>query len=245
MTNLPVSLDFIGTIVAALLTFFVLGYLLGDLPGLGGLFKFLYRLVMHVLIGAGIAYALIVAWWSILYPRIVERLLPALAKLAANSDPQAAGIVGLYIVGGALGLMFLLTKSNRQMAGLGNLVTGYLVGVGLGVSIGGAVLGTLFAQVQATAMLFGASGSPLWFPIDSLLLVVGTVTTLVAFSFTVTARRGPLAAATRLVQGVSVVGRFFLYVAFGAIFAGVYAASVAVLVGRLQFLISAISRLFQ
>jgi hypothetical protein len=245
MTNLPVSLDLVGTIVAALLTVFVLGYLLGDLPGMGGLFKFLYRLVMHVLIGAGIAYALIVAWWSILYPRIVERLLPALAQVAANSNPQAASTVIVYVVGGALGLMFLLTKSNRQMAGLGNLVTGYLVGVGLGVSVGGAILGTLFAQVYATATLVGASRSPMWFFVDSLLLVVGTVTTLAAFSFTATARKGPLAAATRLVQGASVVGRFFLYVAFGAIFAGVYAASVAVLVGRLQFLISAVSRLFQ
>jgi len=237
MTNLPVSLDLIGTMVAALLTFFVFSYLLGDLPGLGVLFKFFYRLAMHILIGAGVAYALAMAWWSVLYPRIVERLLPA---LGANDWPTVA----IYVAGGVLGLLLVLTKINRQVAGLGNLATGYLVGVGLGVSVGGAVIGTLFAQVQATATLSGASSVQPWVFVDPLLLVVGTLTALVAFNFTATARKGPLAALTRLVQVLSVAGRFFLYIALGAVFAGVYSASVAVLVGRLQFVISAISRLF-
>jgi len=41
----------------------------------------------------------------------------------------------------------------------------------------------------------------------------------------------------RFVQGLSAVGRFFLYVALGATFAGVYVASVSVLIGRVQFFV--------
>jgi len=37
------DLSLVGTTVAAVLTFFVLSYLLGDLPGVGDLFKFFYR----------------------------------------------------------------------------------------------------------------------------------------------------------------------------------------------------------
>jgi hypothetical protein len=228
--SLPI--DLIGTFVGALLTLFVFSYLLGDLPGIGGLFKGFYRLAMHMLIGAGVAYALAVAWWSILFPKVFVRLTQASSK----SDLVTMGVALTATALGAL-LMFKLVP---RWARIGNIATGYLVGVGLGVAIGGALIGTVYTQADATARFRGAG----IFLADPVILLVGTLTALIAFSFTATARKGVLGIAMRVVQGVAGVGRIFVYIALGAAFAGVYAAGVAVLVGRLQFLIEAISKLF-
>ncbi len=225
-----VDLSLIGTAVAAVLTFFVLSYLLGDLPGVGDLFQFFYRLALHILVGAGVAYALLVAAWGVLYPYVFIRL----ASASAQGDMIQMSIA---LIGVLLGVL-MLTKGIRAWAWLGNIATGYLIGVGLGVAAGGAVLGTLYAQSVSTATLSGArTDNPVWLILDSLVLVLGTLTVLLSFTFTATGRRGIGGWAARLVRVLSVLGRGFMYVALGAAFAGVYAASVAVLVGQAQTLI--------
>jgi hypothetical protein len=233
-----VNIDLIGTAVASVLTFFVFSYLLGDLPGLGPLFKFFYRLAMHILVGAGAAYALIVAWWSVLYPRVFVRLFEA---------RMAGSRVGMTIaaVGAALGVL-LLFKGIRSLAWLGNLSTAYLIGVGVGVAAGGAAIGTLHAQSQAAATFAGAR-SPLDLVVLFIVGTLGTLTVFISFTFTATGRKGLSGIWARIVQGLSVLGRFFLYVALGAAFASVYVAGLSVLVGRLQavlpLILSALSKL--
>lgn len=232
--------DVITTIVAALLTLFVLGYLLSDLPGLGALFKFFYRLAMHILIGAGVAYALAVAVWSIIFQRVAVRLVQFAAEFTqvgfqiSQISPQGWFNLGVAAVGVVLGGLLLL-KFNRNTAWLGNLATSYLVGVGLAVALGGALIGTLFTQIRATAQ-----AGIVYTLLDPLIVLLGTLTALTAFTFTATARRGVLGMVSRAIQGVGAVGRLFVYIALGMAFAGAYAAGMAVLVGRLQFLIEAI-----
>ena len=224
------DLSLVGTTVAAVLTFFVLSYLLGDLPGVGGLFKSFYRLALHILVGAGVAYALLVAAWGVLYPYVFVRLM----RFSVDNDIAQ---LTFALVGVALGILMLF-KGFRSLAWLGNIATGYLMGVGLGVAAGGAVLGTLYAQSVSTATLSGArTDSTLWLILDSVILVLGTLTVLLSFTFTATGRRGLGGWAAQLVRVLSVLGRGFVYVALGAAFAGVYAASVAVLTGQAQTLI--------
>jgi len=226
------GIDFtlVGTAVAAVLTFFVLSYLLGDLPGVGDLFHIFYRLALHILVGAGVAYALLVAGWGVLYPYVFVRL----TRFSADNDFVKLSIA---VVGAGLGIL-LLFKGFRSLAWLGNIATGYLMGVGLGVAAGGAVLGTLYAQSVSTATLSGArTDQPLWLILDSVILVFGTLTVLLSFTFTATSRRGLGGWAARLVRVLSALGRGFVYVALGAAFAGVYAASVAVLAGQAQTLV--------
>jgi hypothetical protein len=212
------------------LTFFVLSYLLGDLPGVGNLFKFFYRLALHILVGAGVAYALLVAGWGVLYPYVFVHL----TQFSVDNDITKLTIA---LVGTGLGIL-LLFKGIRSLAWLGNIATGYLIGVGLGVAAGGAVLGTLYAQSVNTATLSGArTDNAVWLILDSVVLVLGTLTVLLSFTFTATGRRGLGGWAARWVRVLSVLGRGFVYVALGAAFAGVYAASAAVLAGQAQTLI--------
>ncbi len=226
------GMDFtlVGTAVAAVLTVFVFSYLLGDLPGVGDLFKFLYRLALHILVGAGVAYALLVAGWGVLYPYVFVRL----TRFSVDHDIAQLTIA---LVGAGLGILMLF-KGFRSLAWLGNIATGYLMGVGLGVAAGGAVLGTLYAQSVSTATLSGArTDHSVWLILDSVILVFGTLTVLLSFTFTATGRRGLGGWAARLIRVLSVLGRGFVYVALGAAFAGVYAASAAVLAGQAQTLI--------
>ena len=204
-----------GTAVAAFLTLCVFSYLLGN--------NFLYRMALHILIGAGVAYAVVVAL-STLYTRVWLRWTDA----TAHGD---VGMMGYLASGAVLGVLLWL-KLWRRTSGWGNISTGYLVGVGLGVAAGGALTGTLVAQSMATATPT-AGTDPLAFFIG----LLGTLTVLISFTFTATWRRGPLKAVAQFVQGLSALGRFFLYVALGATFAGVYVASVSVLIGRVQFFV--------
>jgi hypothetical protein len=222
-----VDFNLIGAAVAAVLTVFVFSYLLSDLPGVGDLFKFFYRLALHILVGAGVAYALLVAVWGVLYPYVFVRLV--------NASVQRNMIqIGVALAGVVLGVL-ILTKGIRAWAWLGNIATGYLIGVGLGVASGGAVLGTLYAQSVSTATLSGArTYNPVWLIWDSFFLVLGTLTVLLSFTFTATGHKGLGGWAARLVRVLSVLGRGFIYVALGAAFAGVYAASAAVLAGQTQ-----------
>jgi hypothetical protein len=134
-----------------------------------------------------------------------------------------------YLAFGVLLGVLLLFKVSRRASGLGNISTGYLVGVGLGVAAGGALTGTLVAQSIATATPTAGTD-----PFSFFIGLLGTLTVLISFTFTATWRRGPLKAVARFVQGLSALGRFFLYVALGATFAGVYVASVSVLIGQAQ-----------
>jgi len=203
-----------GTAVAAFLTLCVFSYLLGN--------NFLYRLALHILIGAGIAYAVVVAL-STLYTHVWLRWTDA----SANNN---VGMMGYLAFGVLLGVL-LLFKISRRASGLGNISTGYLVGVGLGVAAGGALTGTLVAQSMAAATFTGTD------PVAFFIGLLGTLTVLISFTFTATWRRRPWKVAAQFVQVLSAVGRFFLYIALGATFAGVYVASVSVLIGRVQFFV--------
>jgi hypothetical protein len=234
-----IDFNLIGMIAAAVLTFFVFSYLLGDLPAVGEVFQLFYRLALHILVGAGVAYALLVAVWGVLYPYVFVRLV----QTSASNDITSIFYKAIALVGVLLGVL-LLTKGIRTWAWLGNIATGYLIGVGLGVAAGGAVLGTLYAQSVSTATLSGArTDNPLWLIVDSFFLVFGTLTVLLSFTFTATGRKGIGGWAARLIRVLSILGHGFVYVALGAAFAGVYTASVAVLAGQAQTFIHQVAKI--
>jgi len=204
--------DPVQIIVGAALTVAVLSYLIGDNP--------LYRLAMHILVGVGAAYALGVALSQVLVPKVFAPL-PDLLKLLGSaelSDAQRSSL--LVSTFGLLGLVFLLAKLLRRVAWLGNVAVGYMLGVGAGVAIGGAIFGALVPQTVAAAESFSVSGNILL----GTLLLISTVTTLLAFAYNRASHRGILGA-------VGSLGRGLLYIAFGATFALVFIASASVLSG--------------
>ncbi|NLE75649.1 MAG: hypothetical protein GX605_02705 [Chloroflexi bacterium] len=217
--------DFIGGWVAFVLSLMVFSYLLGDNP--------LFRLATHLFVGVSVGYAVVIAWHNVLWPRL-------LAPLA--QDPLGNWLYWLPLLLGVL----LLARVRPGWSTLGNLPLGYLFGVGAAVSIGGALLGTLFPQVQASMVSlnpqsYGGSWAGV---VDGLVLAFGVIGTLFYFHFSANrgeGRDGFWAAVQRLWLSF---GRWALMIAFGALFAGAILSRLSLLIARLEFLWSQVQSVF-
>jgi len=138
-----------------------------------------------------------------------------------------------------------LSKIFPGLTRFGNPVVAYLVGVGAATAIGGAVLGTIFPQIGASASLFDittnlSSGSNIGIVLGrGILVLVGTAATLVYFQFG--ARGAP---GQRGVQSwmdiLRLIGQIFIAVTFGFIFAGVYSAALTALIERGNFIVNSL-----
>jgi hypothetical protein len=214
----------IGTIIAAILTFMVWSYLLGDNPA--------FRIAEHLFVGIAVGYAVLVAWFSVVQP--------ALSGVVVSQSPALAAVPLVLC-------LLLMAKVRPAWSGVGNIAVAFLVGVGAALAVGGALFGTLGPQIAATASLsldpadYGdtqpALASPfLW---QNLAVLVGTVGTFFYFTFN-TQPQGPLGGFretfTRFWSGI---GRWVIMMMLGALFANTVTSRIALLIGRVQWLLSA------
>ena len=222
-------LDWAGTWIAVILTLCVFSYLLGD--------NALYRLAEHLFVGVAVGYAAVVAFHSILLPKL---LAPLVESLIAEDWTQ----VQLLLIPLGLGLL-LLTKSFQRakpVSWLGSFSVALLLGVGAALAIRGALLGTLLPQVDATADIsryvprYGL-GLGLF---SGIVVLAGTTGVLIHFNFN-TSRRGRLAGLRAWVVRIwGGLGRWFILVAFGALLAMTFVSYLSFLAGRIQFLLDTV-----
>ncbi len=219
------SLDLIGGFISFLLTLMVLSYLIGDNP--------FFRIAVYIFIGVAAGYVAAVAWWQILWPRAFVPLL------SGTPLDRLVALIGLV-----LGILLLLKISPRTSR-LGNPAVAYLAGIAAAVAIGGAALGTLIPQAQASINVMAPSdasaglGQQLAF---GFLMLLGTVTTLIYFHYGAKSTpTGPQR--NKAVTILSWVGQFFIAITLGALFAGVFTASLTALIERISSLSDFIVRL--
>jgi len=220
-----INLDFVTAIVSFIFTLLVLSYLVGDNP--------LFRLAIYIFIGVSAGYAAAVAWHQVLWPKLFMPLI--------YGDTLERALVLVPLLLG----MLMLTKLSPRTARLGNPAIAFMVGAGASVAVGGAVLGTLFPQTQASINLFDlkAGGSVSERIFEASIILVGTLTTLVYFHFSAKATpSGPQG--SHLVDILGGIGQVFIAITFGVLFAGVIAAAMTALVERLSFLWSFIASFF-
>jgi len=215
-------LETAGLVVGAVLTLLIFSYLLGDNP--------LYRLALHLFVGALVGYSFGVVVRDVLLGMVLGQWL---------TDPQA--MLAPLVLG-----LLLLFKGFPRVAYVGNIAVAFLVGVGAAVALSGALLGTLIPQVGATGRAMSLP-SLLSFRaglLDGLLIVVGTVCTLMASTFTAQKQRGLAGAWGQIVRLAAGIGRVFLIVALAVAFAGAVTASLSIFIGRLQYLIDAFTDIY-
>ncbi len=215
--SLPINL-LTGT-VSFLLTVMIFSYLIwGDNPA--------FRISVYIFVGVSAGYVAAVAFWQVLFPRLIVPLV------TGNFVEHLLPLVGLI-----LGVL-LLMKLSPKMASLGNVPIAFLVGVGAAVAVGGAVMGTIIPQTGAVANLFDLSAAgQYWFErlFFASLVLLGTITTLVYFHFGARATpEGPKR--SKLVLFLGWIGQIFIAITLGALFAGVFAASMTALIERLNFI---------
>jgi hypothetical protein len=136
----------------------------------------------------------------------------------------------------------LLFKVSPRLSRIGNPAIAYLVGVGVAAAIGGAVMGTIFPQVMASINLFDADAirqtgeSPMLMLLQGVMIIIGTLTSLIYFHFGVKPRLGAPGRRPEWMEILALIGQVFIAITLGAIFAGVLTASLAALIERVYYI---------
>lgn len=217
-------LDLITAAASFLMTLFILSYLFGD--------NFLFRLAIYVFVGAAAGYVAAVALTDVLYPALVGPFLSG----SIFADPYRAIGAGIPL----LGSLLLLFKISPRTSFLGQLPMAYLAGVGAAVAIGGAVLGTLLPQVGATmdnfdiALAVTRDNDPTLTVVQGIAIMIGVIGVMAYFHFGASQKPDGSVRRNPLVNILAWIGRGFIAVTFGVLFAGVYMAALTALIERMD-----------
>jgi hypothetical protein len=221
-------LDLISGALGFLFTLLILSYLIGDSP--------LFKIAVYLFVGVASGYAAAVVFWQVLYPKL---FLPTLTVV--QSGPYSAGLV---LIVPWLGFAFILMKITPRLAGAARITMAFLVGAGAAVTLFGAVNGTLLPQVSATINFFDPARaaarniSSLEVLGNGIILLLGVTTSLAYFHFG--ARSQPDGATKRfaLIDLIAWVGRVFIGITLGVVFAGVYIAALTAFIERVSSLVN-------
>lgn len=209
------------TIIAAILTFMIWSYILGDNPA--------FRIAEHVLVGSAAGYVAVLAWCHIIAP----------AWHAMWSRPEPATVLPFVLCA------LLAVRQWPLIRPWAAVSLAFLIGTGSALAIGGALFGSLWSQVLATASLslnpadfgetqFFLTSNAFW---QNLAILIGTVGTFCYFAFRIRPR-GPLrdlrAAFIRFWSGV---GLWMVMMTLGALFASAALSRFTLLIERVQWLL--------
>lgn len=211
----------VGIWISALLTVMVLSYLLGDNP--------LYRMAEHLFVGTAVGYAVLVAWYSLLQPRLVSPLLTAPLENWTLIVPLLLAVL-------------LLARLNHGWRGAGMIPLAFLLGVGVALSIGGALFGSVLPQMAGSMLSVNPADGGWSVALSNLILVLAMVSALVYFYFTGQGDTGAGRLRAGFLRAWRGLGRWFIMLTFGAIFASTIMARLSLLIGRLQFLITEVPK---
>lgn len=221
-------LDVISGLVGLILTLMIFSYLIGDNP--------LFRVAVYIFIGVSSGYAASVVWHQVLVPKLFGSLQ------IGDPNQLILMIVPLVLC------ISLLAKLSPRISWIGNFAMAVLVGVSAAAAIGGALLGTLIPQARASmaALDFrsAASGTDAFLGLlEGTVMLAGTVFTLASFHFSASRAPDGTAKRNRILEIIAWIGRIFIAITLGVLFAGVYMAALTAMIERLSFIINFIRQL--
>ena len=172
-----------------------------------------YRFAESTYVGLYAGYTVAIQWFNYIRPSVQKQIL-------AEGKWH-------YIIPIIIGLL-IYTRYIKQIAWLSRYHLCFLLGIGSAYVLSTTFKPLFIDQIKATFLPLWGTGD-WWTNVSNIIYVVGTVTTLVYFFFTLE-KKG--------VQGaVSKVGRYVMMIAFGAAFGNTVMARVSLFLGRMQFLL--------
>ena len=197
-----------GTFIAAGITLSLYSFLYKDNP----LFKFAENLY----VGVAAAYSLTQIWYTVLWADVVNPLYELSSENMSNL---------WLIVPTLLGTFMLTQLSSAKFSWLSRIAFAFVVGLGAGLTIPRTIAANLLAQMEPTMQPITAT----WEGLNLLIILVGVVTVLVYFFYSVEH--------TGAVGVASKIGIWFLMISFGASFGYTIMARLSLLIGRVGFLL--------
>ena len=224
-------LDLISGLIGLILTLMIFSYLIGDSP--------LFRIAVYIFIGVSSGYAAAVVWHQVLVPKLFGSF-----QTANPADPTQL----IFMIVPLVLCISLLAKLSPRIAWIGSFAMAVLVGVGAAAAIGGALLGTLIPQARASmaALDFrsATSGADAFLGLlEGSVMLAGTVFTLASFHFSASRAPDGTAKRNRILEIIAWIGRIFIAVTLGVLFAGVYMAALTAMIERLSSIINFIRQL--
>jgi hypothetical protein len=226
------SFDLIGMLFAAILTLMVLSYMIGD--------NVLFRVATYLFVGVASGYAGSIAYQNVIRPALIDPVIQN--GPASIFKPEA---IPVFLIPWFLTVLLLL-KISPRLARYGSFPIALLVGVGAAVIVGGGITGTLIPQSQAAAEVLNPQNVLpdqgedilIWLEdlITALVLLLATISTLIYFRFAARRVVTGQAQRSRLTAILAYIGRIFIAVTFGVMYAGTITASMLILTQRFQFL---------
>lgn len=201
------NLDLITGWAGLVLTLMVFSYLLAD--------NFLYRIAVHVLIGTAAAYVAIAAVEDVLLPWLRVTVFSDDADTSASI--RALGVLPIFL--GAL----LLLKSSPRLARLGNLGTVYMIGIGTGAALVGAVIGTVLPLARDASNSFDRESA-----VNGTILFIGTIGTLIYFQYLSRRRSDGEPVNRPHIRTLRFVGQGFVTLTLGALYASAILTSLSI-----------------
>lgn len=201
-----------GIITAVAITLAMYSFLYKDNP--------VFKIAENLFVGVAMGYSIIIVWFNILKPDVFEALIVPMFK-DTEIGPQYSVIVPTL-----LGL-FMFLRFSSKLSWLSRWSFAFIVGMGSGIAIPNFINAILLRQIEPMfAPLYTGS---FWGTVNTLLVLVGVVSVLFYFFFSME-HKG-------VIGGVSVIGVWFLMIAFGASFGYTVMARMSLLIGRMQFLL--------
>jgi len=212
----------IGIWVAAFFTLCIMSFLYKDNP--------LYKIAESVVVGVSAAYWMVVAFWTTIIPNLLGKLFPkwinswAMPGLLADAE-------WVYIFPLILGIMLLMRLSPKG-AWISRWPLAFIIGTTAGIRLIGYLHADFLSQIRNTIVTLWATdlaGSfDVWASVKSMILVIGVLSGLVYFFFSIE-HKG-------IVGKTAKLGIWFLMVTFGAAFGYTVMGRIALLAIRLEFL---------
>ena len=203
----------LGVWIAAALTLCIYSFLYKDNP--------LFRFAEHLFVGVSAGYLLAVTYHQNFLPYIYYPLRSA----AAGKYREFIVLIPVF-----LGIM-MFSQFIPRYGWAVRWPFAFLMGYSAGVEIPVKMQAEIFQQIRGTAEPFGSTDS-IWIIINSSLIVLGVISTLVYFYFS-REHKG-------IAGGLSEIGIIFLMIGFGASFGYTVMARVSLLIGRFDFFLQLI-----
>jgi hypothetical protein len=232
MDSASIWIDTLGFWIGLLVTLLILSAALGD--------HALARLGQHLLVGAALGYAAVLALHHVLRPRLWTPLVGGSPGVVETWIPLG---LGLLLVLAGLDRTWRAPRAarvplwRRGLHGAGRVPVAFLLGVGLAAGTFGALQGTFLPQFwRAARIAFDPTASGPLFVIGVLTLLVTTATLLYFYVDPARYLADQPGWIQQLVQGWIGAGRYAVWLVAGMIFARLMAARLSLLIGRVEYL---------
>jgi len=214
----------LGVWFAALLTIFVLSFLIRDNP--------FYKFAEAVFVGISAAYWMVVGFWSTVVPNLIGKISPDLVRgwampgLGIDEHTEL-----LYLIPLGLGMM-LLWRLSPVGGWISRWPMAFIIGVFCGLRLITFIHADFLSQIRNGIVPLWVEDSTgafsFWLSLESVFLIVGVLSCLVYFFFSVE-HKG-------IVGKTAKLGIYFMMITFGAAFGYTVMGRIALLAIRLEFL---------